>query len=310
MDLDIKQKLIDTLLSDNSTFEISNKIVHNLSTHFAFEYKWHEMENIIKMFVLYFESQLLDKNENRFFQQLNETAARMLYDESINIKNVMPLTMYILRFSTFIKNGVIFDNILNFAKKCNIGIELLSYKEQYLSINRKKMYAITERIFLLPLSNIENAIQRIIMNVSFEILGYIFCEYPSSMYFDKFTILGDIICNEIKHSGKSVKNFLIPSILLVSCSEIGKPLYEKCLKNHQFCSSLNIFFKNYLRNLMNLINNKPSYNVCGKYYAFSHIIYMQFIKKNKTNFDFLKDLNSYENKFINEYLSYLNILYI
>lgn len=302
------------LLSDSLSSEICSKIVHKLSKHFLLNYEWYEVENLTKMFVIFAESTLI--SGDRLFQYSSdnksflENSFKIMFDESTNAANFAIIINNILNSKNAIKNGIILDNILGYIKKYTnnkINIDSFSFQMSNINLNKTKMYVIVERIFSLPFSNINNAIEIITKNIGFEVLGYVFCESYNSIYFGKCSIISDVICHEIRNFSKCISDFFMPSILISLNSKTGKALYKECVKNEQFCESINLFFKHYLRKF-----EKNSNARCKKRYIIDflmcHIMYMKCNKINNIDLAIFKEctVNSYQ--FVSEYFTYINII--
>lgn len=303
----MKQLIYNSITSSYGSFEIRSRIINILSSRFVSEYKSEELENLVKMFSILQECWCV--NENVLHHEcFYGNSFVNLFDETTNIISFMSILTHLLKSST-IKTGVILDNILSYAKKntnINFCIDPVLHKITISSKNREKMLAIMERIFLLPNYNIEKAVEKIIATVGFEILGHLFCESPNSIYFEKCTILGDFICSNIEKSSKAVTNCLLPSICLLSCSDDGKSFFEKCLEHKHLHMSINDFIKNHFKDLkfrLHTIQYKYQHK-----YDLGHIIYIKY-NKHLNELNTLSELGKQENKFIRDYVSYLNAMH-
>lgn len=312
----MKDMRVDVVTSIDEVFKIHSKILHFLSTHYELEFNSNVLELLIKMAVVFNESvQLREENFLKKNYKNNGTfpgiQMKKYFNEAETYSSFAFLANKIFRSQGVIKNTVIFDNVLKTLK--NIPTEenfgTLSRYDCSCNVNRKKMCMIIERIFVLPCLEIKIAIEKVISNVDFHILGQVFCESANSIYFDKCSIIADEICNCIKNSKKCITNFFIPSLLSsVSNSNTGRFLFQKCLRNKEFSSSLYIYINNNLTTFKLLF---CSTQIRISNFANIFLLYTLYIvfKEEKGSENVFNNLEHSFHTILNDPLSFINVLF-
>lgn len=307
---------VDVATSIDEVFKLNSEIQHFLSTHFELEVDSDILEMLIKIAVVFHECiQIYSEKyiDNNF--ESNKTFSgcytKKYFNEAMTSSSFTLLTDHILRSQGVLKKTVIFDNILKSLKNfsMNKSFEAFTPNDSYFNLNRKKMHFIIERVFVLPYTDIELAIEKLIMNVDFLVLGHVFCESVNSIYFDKCTIIVDKICNNIKNSKKCITDFFIPSLLSsVSNSNTGLLLYKKCLKNKAFSGSLYVYLNINLTIFNTFLYSNPSRISNFSNHFLLYMFYIIFKKENGfANICKNVEFNLYT--ILSDYLSFVNVLF-
>lgn len=312
----MKDMRVDVVTSIDEVFKINSKLLHFLSTHNELKCNSNALELLIKMAVVFNESvQIHEENCLKKNFKNNDifpgTQIKKYFNEAVTYSSFAFLVDKIFRSQGIIKNTVIFDNVLKTLKNKPIeeNFGKFSLYDFSCNVNRKKIYMIIERIFILPCLEIEIAIEKIINNVDFHILGQVFCEPTNSIYFDKCSIIVDEICNSIKNSKKCITNFFIPSLLSsVSNSNTGRFLFQKCLRNKGFSSSLCIYINNNLTTFQLLFCSTQTRINNFKNLFLLYTFYIVF-KEENCSVKVFNNLGLNFSTILNDPLSFINVLF-
>ncbi|XP_075168845.1 uncharacterized protein LOC142240990 [Haematobia irritans] len=290
--------------TDSELLEICSNAIHFITTESKFE--WKDIEQMVKMITYIHQNISVEGNKNTSSD--NELKKRLYYmGESILIPAFLK---HVTMNSNSIYNAVIVDNIISYVNKNlshKMDIQNIAIKTQmYEHPKRKQLYVIIRNFFSLPLSKIDTALNRILLNVEFDILGYIFCEDQHSIYYEKCIILENMICNAMKDGQNNtacVAHFRNSIFKCVANSSKGKSLYRLCLTNKYFRQSILSFFETYLSSLKLDVANGHQYvqNDNLKNYILQEVLYTIYLTMdsiggtNEFNFSSYRGLFDYIN---------------
>ncbi|XP_017477323.1 PREDICTED: uncharacterized protein LOC108367238 [Rhagoletis zephyria] len=120
----------------------------------------------------------------------------------------------------------------------------LCTKNQNMDTPRSKMQLLVKRIFQLPPKNIDIAIERLLYNIDFSAIGYIFLEDSNNLYISKYKVLEHKICKKIADG--SIDPYFIKSMAVTALNSIkGTTFLKLCFENKMFANSLVTFIISY-----------------------------------------------------------------
>lgn len=278
-----------------------NKAAHYVATHLESKLESKDIENFIKTYTFIYQN-----------ISLNDT--KVVSNNAIKYKHLATThsTLFshfkeIAKLPTSIANAVIVDNIIGLANRnlpYKFNVRNASGKRPScggIVGKRKKLYLIIKQLFLLPVSKFDLAFERVVQNVDFDILGYIFCETTSSIYYEKCIILEDKFCHLIRDNNSTILHHFMNSLFkCVSNSRRGKSLYRQCLKNKFFRESILSFFTRL--KFENALSNDSALDMSLQKYVLQELLYTlvyTFENVDKTSIDglddFIRDLSDYMN---------------
>ncbi|XP_054730612.1 uncharacterized protein LOC129239268 [Anastrepha obliqua] len=180
------------------------------------------------------------------------THDRLSFKEHYTKLNAMGVTLHsaarILATAEGYKHVYAVENILKLLKN---DVSLLynnktCTKNLNANSSQFKMNLLVQRMFQLPPENIDIAIERLLLNCDFSLIGYIFLDPPSSLYVSKYKILEHKICKRIS-DGNLDPSFIRSMFVTVSNSSKGAMFFKSCLENKAFGNSLVTFFISYFQ---------------------------------------------------------------
>lgn len=236
------------------------------------------LETLIKSLILLSEntslhednivSSLLDSETNpgnsmlvKFYKQ-NRTIFRNLNTSLKMFSNKIIRNSKTTRVNKLVRNAVILDNILQQVRNV-YGNDLVVYpslvngletnnvnqrRQLQVASRTQKFYLMINRLFRLPASEINIAIERIMKNVDFNILAIAFCSLDDNhtQILPKCIIFVERMCELVDRADVPVVRGFLRSIIH-SSEQNGLQLIQKCLQNRQFVEIMSRIFHRFLR---------------------------------------------------------------